>query len=170
MAKILFLRHGVAEDRDKVARSGGADGGRALTPEGRKRIKRGVAGLYHLVPEVSLIATSPVLRALQTAEILAKQYKKAPLVETESLAPGASGNDLLDWLREQASDDTLALVGHEPDLSSWASWVLTGSDRPLMQLGKGGACLIEFPDDPAPGRAQLLWLIPSRQLRRLGRK
>jgi phosphohistidine phosphatase len=170
MAKILILRHGVAEDREKVARTGGADGGRALTPEGRKRIKRCVDGLHHLVPQVSLIATSPVLRALQTAEILARQYKKAPLVETESLVPGGSGSDLLDWLREQASDDTLALVGHEPDLGHWVSWVLTGSDRPFMQLGKGGACLIEFSNQPVPGRAQLHWLLPPRQLRRLGRK
>jgi phosphohistidine phosphatase SixA len=62
----------------------------------------------------------------------------------------------------------VAVVGHEPDLSGLVSWLLAGAARPLVALGKGAACLLEL-EKPAARTATLLWLLPPRGLRRLGR-
>jgi phosphohistidine phosphatase len=164
---LVFVRHGIAEDRKDAEHFGLADEARPLTAEGRKRMKKVAAGLRESVGKVALIATSSLLRAVQTAEILAKSFGDPPMTETASLAPGAAPSVLLDWLREQHSDDTIVLVGHEPDLSQWISWALTGKDRPLLTLRKGGACMLEFDKDVTPGTATLHWVMAPKQLRSL---
>jgi phosphohistidine phosphatase len=168
--RLLFVRHGIAEDRDAAESGGTPDEFRALTMEGRKRMKRIAAALHASVEDLSLVATSPLLRAVQTAEILAREFGGAPLVETQSLVPGAAPSTLLDWLREQGDGNAIALVGHEPDLGLWISWACAGIRDSFVPLKKGGACLIEFEEELQPGLAVLQWVLTPRQLRRLGGK
>jgi phosphohistidine phosphatase len=120
------------------------------------------------VPELACIASSPLARAVQTAEIVAKAYGGAPVVQSDALAPDMDREALLEWSASQAVELPVAVVGHEPDLSQWVGWLLTGGARPVVQLKKGSACLVEFAGQPTAGAGTLAWLLTPRQLRTLG--
>jgi phosphohistidine phosphatase len=164
--KLLLIRHAVAEEPEDFARTGKDDRQRPLTDEGRKKMKQNAKGLREQVPEIDLLATSPLTRAAQTAAILDSVYGGLSEVEIEELAPEATPTELLRWLRKQKAE-TIALVGHEPSLSLSLSWLLTGTERRLFSFRKGGACLLEFADEPAAGTATLLWALAPGQLRDL---
>jgi phosphohistidine phosphatase len=168
MRKILVIRHAIALDRVEAAQMSVADAERPLTKDGWRKMREIVEGLQPWVPELDIIATSPWLRALQTAEIIAGAYDKAKVKETELLLPGASHQDLLTWLDHFPEKKQLAIVGHEPDLSNWAGWALSGKNVAYFSLKKGGACLIEFEDRFEAGHGRLAWLLTSAQLRRCG--
>jgi phosphohistidine phosphatase len=165
--KLLLIRHAIAEEPEDFARTGKDDRQRPLTDEGRKKMKQNAKGLREQVPAIDLLATSPLTRAAQTAAILDSVYGGLSEVEIEELAPEASPTELLRWLRKQKGE-TIAAVGHEPSLSLILSWLLTGTERRLFSFRKGGACLLEFADEPAAGTATLLWALTPGQLRDLG--
>jgi len=168
MRRILVVRHAIAMERAEAAEAGIDDAERTLTKDGWRKMKDIVEGLRPWVPELHLVATSPWLRAAQTAEILAGAYD-AKLKETELLLPGQDHGELLAWIDRIPDKKQVAIVGHEPGLSHWAGWALTGRDAPLFPFKKGGACLLEFTDTLAPGEATLSWLMTPAQLRRCGR-
>jgi len=164
--QLLFIRHAIAEEREDFARTGKDDRQRPLTDEGRKKMKLAARGLHSLVPEIDLLATSPLTRAAQTGAILDSVYGGLSEVEIEELAPEAAPSDFLRWLRQQHAG-TLAVVGHEPSISLTLSWLLTGTERRIFSFRKGGACLIEFPREVGAGTATLLWALTPAQLRDL---
>jgi phosphohistidine phosphatase len=166
--RLLLVRHAIAEEREDFARTGKDDGLRPLTDEGRKRMKQAARGLRSLVPEIALLATSPLTRAAQTGAILDSVYGGLKVVEIEELSPDTTPEELLRWLRKQQKKEVVAAVGHEPSLSQILGWLLTGTDRRLFAFRKGGACLLEFGDEePAAGTATLLWALTPAQLRTL---
>lgn len=164
--RLLAVRHAIAEEPEEFARTGRDDRLRPLTDEGRKRMRRGARGLRALVPEVDLLATSPLTRAAQTGAILDAVYGDLPTVEIEELAPEGTPQDFLLWLR-QRGEKTVAVVGHEPSLSLIVSWLLTGGERRILALRKGGACLLQLDGEPAAGAATLVWALTPAQLRAL---
>jgi phosphohistidine phosphatase len=164
--KLLLIRHAISEDRDEFARTGKDDRLRPLTDEGRKRMKQAARGLKHQVPEIDLLATSPLTRAAQTGAVVDSVYGGLREVEIGELAPEASPVEFLSWLRKQAAE-TVAVVGHEPSISLILSWLLTGTEKRLVSFRKGGACLIEFPGEVGAGTASLLWALTPAQLREL---
>jgi phosphohistidine phosphatase len=164
--KLLMIRHAIAEEREDFARTGKDDSQRPLTDEGRKKMKQAAKGLRKLVPDIGLLATSPFTRAAQTAAVLDSVYDGLEEVEIEELAPEATPEDFLRWLRKQKSK-TVAVVGHEPSISLLLSWLLTGNERRLYSFRKGGACLVEFNGEVAAGAATLLWALTPAQLREL---
>jgi phosphohistidine phosphatase len=166
--KLLLLRHAIAEEQEEFARTGKDDRWRPLTEEGRRKMKQGAKGLREIVPDIDLLAASPLTRAAQTAAIVDSVYGGLSEVEIEELSPEASPADFLRWLRKQKAD-TIAAVGHEPTISLILSWLLTGSQRRIFSFRKGGACLIEFPGDVGAGTATLLWALTPAQLRELAR-
>lgn len=165
---LLLVRHGKAEERAAFAHAGGDDGLRPLTAQGVKQMRTAVRGLRSLVPHLDLLAASPLLRAAQTAQILAQGYG-GDVISVAELAPGHPPSALLPWLRGSAGHRVAALVGHEPDLGLLASWLLAGSQRSFMPLKKGGACLIHFDGAVKEGRGVLGWALGPTQLRALGR-
>ena len=165
--KLLIIRHAIAEDREEFARTGKDDAQRPITDEGRKRMKQGARGLKNLVPEIDLLATSPLTRAAQTAAVLDSVYGGLREVEIDELAPEASPVEFLSWLRKQAVE-SVAVVGHEPSISLILSWLLTGTEKRLFSFRKGGACLLEFPGEVGAGTASLLWALTPALLRELG--
>jgi phosphohistidine phosphatase len=165
--KLLLIRHAIAEEPEDFARTGKDDRQRPLTDEGRKKMKQNAKGLRELIPEIDLLATSPLTRAAQTAAILDSIYGGLSEVEIEELAPEATPTEFLRWLRKQKGE-TIAAVGHEPSLSLILAWLLTGTERRLFSFRKGGACLLELADEPAAGTATLLWALTPGQLRDLG--
>ena len=164
--KLLLIRHAIAEEPEDYARTGKDDRQRPLTDEGRKKMKQNAKGLREIVPEIDLLATSPLTRAAQTAAILDSVYGGLSEVEIEELSPEASPTEFLRWLRKQKAE-TIAAVGHEPSLSLILSWLLTGNERRLFSFRKGGACLLEFQGEVGAGTATLLWAITPGQLRDL---
>ena len=164
--KLLLIRHAIAEESEDFAKTGRDDRLRPLTDEGRKKMKQAAKGLQEIVPEIDLLATSPLTRAAQTGAILDSVYGGLSEVEIEELSPEATPGDFLRWLRKQKAD-TLAAVGHEPSLSLILSWLLTGTERRIFAFRKGGACLLEFPDEVGAGTATLLWALTPAQLRDL---
>ena len=168
--RVLVVRHAIAEDREAFAKRarGESDGARPLTREGRRRFEQGAKGLVSLVPKVDALATSPLTRAIETAEILAGHYKGLKLVRLSALAPGKAPGLTLEWLREQPTGRTVAVVGHEPHLGEFVSWCLSGLRESFVELKKGSAVLLEFGGEIKPGRARLLWALKPSHLRGLG--
>src|SRR5260370_27632219 len=103
--KLLIIRHAIAEDREDFARTGKDDSLRPITDEGKKKMKQGARGLRTLVPEIDLLATSPLTRAAQTAAVLDSVYGGLRRVENTELAPQASPVALLSRLCQQARED-----------------------------------------------------------------
>jgi phosphohistidine phosphatase len=161
-----MIRHAIAEEREDFARTGKDDDLRPLTDEGRKKMKQGARGLRKLVPEIGLLATSPLARAAQTAAIVDSVYDGLDEVEIDELKPEAAPEDFLRWLRQQKAG-TVAVVGHEPSISLLLSWLLTGTEKRIFSFRKGGACLLEFPGEVGAGTATLLWALTPGQLREL---
>ncbi|MGH8455316.1 MAG: SixA phosphatase family protein [Nevskiales bacterium] len=169
--QIILFRHGIAMEPEEAAGSGIREHERPLTRQGITRTGEAVDGLRELVESVELIAHSPLTRARQTADILAEVYPSARRAETRALKPGAAAETLAQFVAQRArseSTDPVVLVGHEPDLSSWAAWAVTGKAQALFSLKKAGACLIEFDGTPQAKSGRLVWLLTAGVLRRQG--
>ena len=165
--RLLVIRHGMAGDRDEFAFTGRPDAERPLTKDGRDKMKRAAEGLRSQIKQLDLIASSTLVRAVQTAEILADVFGGKDLATVDALAPERAPDDLLPWLRSHEQDFTIAVVGHDPHLSFLVGWLLTGRHESFVELKKGGAVLLEFDDPPTAGGATLLWALPPGHLRKL---
>lgn len=166
---LLVVRHAVAEEREDFARTGKDDAERPLTADGRRKFEKGVRGLRKVVPSIDVLATSSLLRATQTGDLVAEEYGKLRAVRLRELAPDADPAALVRWLRRQRRRAVVCVVGHEPHLSGTVELLLTRRRSGFVDLGKGGACLVSFAGDVRAGRAELRWLVTPAQLRRLGR-
>jgi phosphohistidine phosphatase len=164
--QILIIRHAKAGQRGLLGFIGKKDATRPLTDAGRRDMRKAVRGLQKLVPEIDVIASSPLTRARETADIVSRRYDDIPVMELAPLAPGGSKEDVLAWLRDQKATATVVLVGHEPDLGILASWLLSGGAESFLSLKKGAACLIEMSEKPTPGSGSLEWLLPPAALRK----
>lgn len=165
---LILFRHAHAEELADYLRSGGtSDEGRPLTEEGVSKMSKAVQGLKTLVTSLQVVAASPLVRAQQTAELIAEGFTPAELVTLPALAPGGHVDDVVDWLSRQEVDAVLALVGHEPSISALASWLLCPKSQPFLVFKKGMGCMLSFPAAVAPGQAELKWLLPSKVLRKL---
>lgn len=164
--KLILMRHGRAEERLAFARNGGKDdASRPLTDDGRKRLYRSITGLKQMVPTIDLVVTSPLLRAQQTAEIVAEHYS-SPLLQLDALAPGGEFGVVVRWLGQQVAEVVL-LVGHEPDLGMLASWFLTGARVSFIPMKKGAIVQLGFAGKPAAEQGELQLLLSNAQLRNL---
>ena len=161
------MRHGPAGDPAKWAKSGRADRERPLTPDGRRKAREAAAGLAEVIGRCDLVATSPWKRAAQTAALMAKALGAHAPVHCPALSPGAADEDLLAWLKTRR-EKRVVLVGHEPQLSRFASWLMTGRSASVLRFKKSQALLLEM-EKAAPGGAVLVWSLAPRQLRSLAR-
>jgi phosphohistidine phosphatase len=156
--KLYFLRHGQAGNRQEWQ---GDDSERPLTAEGKKRMKREAVAIRKLDLPLDAIISSPLLRASQTAEIVATAQGAAARLTTDGrLRPGFDPTHLAAILAEHRGARGLMLVGHEPDLSETISH-LTGGGRLMMK--KGALACVEV-EDPASLKGTLVWLIPPKVL------
>lgn len=164
---LVVIRHGIAEDRDAFAASGKDDALRPLTDEGRKKMRQVARGLTTMVPALDLLASSPLVRARQTADLVAKAYSGLPVTEIAQLEPEQSPGAFAAWLRGQSRSGAVAAVGHEPLLGRIVSLLLAGRGQSFVELKKGGACLVAFADQVEPGAGVLRWALTPAQLRDL---
>jgi phosphohistidine phosphatase len=144
---------------------------RELTNEGRERMREVVKGLLKLSVELDLILTSPLVRAVETAEIVAGGLglSKKEIVQTDNLKPGASTDRLFAEIKKHASVESLALVGHQPDMGEIISRVVQGNGNLSVVLKKGSVCLINVIETVPTLHGNLMWLLTPKQLRLLAK-
>lgn len=147
---LYFLRHGEA-DWPNWNKS---DDERPLTKRGQKEMHEVGKFLRRIKAKPSLILTSPLPRASQTAEIAAG-HLKTKCREEKLLEPGF-GKRELETLFEKYPDENLMIVGHEPDFSG-AIAALTGAS---VKLSKAGVALVDV--GVGSGEGRLLWLFPPK--------
>jgi phosphohistidine phosphatase len=154
---LYFLRHGLACDRDEWT---GDDFIRPLTPKGHERMAREAATLARLDIKLDWIITSPLVRAYQTAESVAKQMSRLDkLIKDERLTPGFGPDELASLLLDYASAAALMLVGHEPDFSQTIGYLTGGR----VECKKGSVARVDL-TSPTSLTGVLAWLIPPQVL------
>jgi phosphohistidine phosphatase len=165
---LYLLRHAQAGEHVAGPRE---DDARRLTAQGRKRMAQAAVGLRHLGIKLDAILTSPLPRASETAEIVAKSYHGRPRPEVlETLAHRFPPAEAAAALSSHRAHANLMVVGHEPQLSELISIFLTGGPEGVpLQLKKGGCAALEFNPGLEPGRGELLWILTQRQLRQLAK-
>jgi phosphohistidine phosphatase len=164
---LYVLRHALAEET-----SVGGDEARHLTDVGRERTRKAALGMHALGAEFDVILTSPIARAAETAEIVAAAYETRPTPRVMmELSTGVSPADAVAALAPYGRDDSVMIVGHEPQLSALVSILLTGEpDGMHLRLRKGGCVALELPAKKIErGAAELLWMMSQRQLRKFRR-
>ena len=160
--RLLLIRHAIAVPRGTPDVP---DDERPLTKRGISRFRRAARGLSRAVGRPDALLTSPLVRARQTAEIAARAWGKVKPIDEPALA-GGSFDELADVLARYPIDATVAVVGHEPDLSAHLARLLGTPHGARLTFRKGGAALVEVPATLQEGAA-LLWYLSPRLLRRL---
>lgn len=159
---IYIVRHAWAEDRDQAAYPN--DDLRPLTAKGKKRFRRVAKRLRKRGFDPLHIATSPLVRCRQTADIIVEDAPQQPsLDELDDLKPGSQLAPLLAWTVEH-SDGDVAWVGHAPDVEELTAGLI-GAPEAGIHFDKGAVAAIEFTGKPAAGQGQLLWLATAELLK-----
>jgi phosphohistidine phosphatase len=135
------------------------DASRPLTPTGEAQARQLAEGLTRRGIRFDIILTSPLVRARQTAEgLVAHLEKPAPEVRvTDELAPGGKRRKLARILKNLGKE-SIALVGHQPDLGEFAGWLI-GSKKTQIAMAKAGVARIHVEAEPGKGEGQLIWLV-----------
>jgi phosphohistidine phosphatase len=145
---VIFLRHGDAEASGRG--TPGGDAGRELTDRGRKETEAVAAALDRLHLRPAIILTSPLVRAVQTAELAARELKKAPVpAAVESLAPGNRWEDvradILELVKPEDDPDTVVLLcGHQPDMGQYLAQALARQPGSGLDIRKSAAICVEW--------------------------
>ncbi len=160
--EIYLIRHGEAAASGQA----GADGARALTDRGRREVAGVGAGLRALGVALDRILTSPLRRAQETADLLAREFAAdAPIRETlaelDGSAPPAA---ILAALGGVASEETVAVIGHMPGLGELVTLAITGVGASGIPLATASVARIDFEGRPRPGSGRLGWLMNAEQL------
>lgn len=161
---IYIVRHGIAEDYA----SSGRDADRRLTASGIEKTRLAAAGLRRIDTDPQLVLTSPLRRAEETARMIAEALGDVPVRVTTALAPGGAFPAIIGEATAPPRPSAVCVVGHQPDLGMFASWLLTGdAHRVVMPFRKAGAARIDVTGTPAEIRGVLAWFLPPAHLRSL---
>ena len=163
--ELYLVRHAIAAERGSEWPD---DTQRPLTERGINRFKEEVKGLRRLDVTVDEIFSSPLVRARQTADLLASGLDgKAPVKVLDALAPGHTSSSVMTQLARVAKRRRVAIVGHEPDLGELAAHLI-GAGRALA-FKKGGICRIDLGSLTSKRAASLVWFLPPNVLRQVKR-
>jgi phosphohistidine phosphatase len=159
--ELYLIRHALAADRGDAWPD---DAKRPLTEEGMSRMRKAARGLARLGVSVDVMLSSPMVRARQTAEIVAGALAPRPsLVNAESLAPDGSFTAVIADLEKHVRKTRLALVGHEPGIGELAARLI--GSRHAIEFKKGAICRIDLTAIPPSGPGELRWLMTPKILR-----
>jgi len=158
MIELYVVRHGIAVEEGP----GGPDAVRPLSSKGRRRFQKAARAFGDLGRKLDLVLTSPLVRAVQTAEILAGAAEPREVAVLEELAPGVGIAQLLEALaKRMGKSKTVALVGHEPQLSSVLS-ALSGVSQEELDLKKGAIARLDVASLPRPRSVTPRWWLKPR--------
>jgi phosphohistidine phosphatase len=160
---VFVLRHGEAGNRQKLMV---ADTKRTLTEAGRKEVEEIAKRLSRLKLKPDRIITSPLVRARETAEIVAKVQASDKPEEWDELKPEGDRQQFYSKLSKLKSDSSAMIVGHEPYLSTMICEVI-GAPGGRLVLKKGGLARVRI-DSLSPRVAgELRWLLSPGLLKKL---
>jgi phosphohistidine phosphatase len=161
---VLYLvRHAIAAERGPEWPD---DDLRPLTERGIARFTKAVDGFAQLGSKVGEVWTSPLVRARQTADLLAAGLSYRPQVrQLAVLTPGHPPARIMDELVRATRERRIAIVGHEPGLGEFAAF-LVGTPR-AIPFKKGGICRIDVEGSGGRWSGTLAWFASPRLLRRL---
>ena len=164
--ELCLMRHGLAVSRGSLRFSD--DARRPLVPEGKEKMREIGEGLRRMGFEVDWIVTSPLVRAAETAGIIAESLaSSAPVDVCEAMRPGGAPEDVLAYLAKRPNCRRVLVVGHEPDLSEMAARLIGAGSHANLAFKKGGCCMISFDEFPPKSPGQLVWWMTPRLLRKL---
>ena len=156
--EIYLVRHGIAEDGGEGTR----DGSRALTEKGRRRFQKTARAFGKLGRKLDLILTSPLVRAVQTAEILAGETRYGTVAVLEELDPKFDAEAVREAVAKRAEkNETVALVGHEPQLSLVLA-ALSGVPQADLDFKKGAIVRIDVESVAGGKPADARWWLKPR--------
>ncbi len=134
--KLMFLRHGIAEDEGPD----GSDFSRRLTDEGKREIEREAESMARIGLKPGIILTSPLARAVQTAEIVAKALGMTDRLREEPRLAGFSLEHLRTIATAHSDRRSIMLVGHEPSFSTVVGQLIGGAN---VRMKKGALAVVE---------------------------
>jgi phosphohistidine phosphatase len=159
--ELYLIRHAIAAERGDAWPD---DSKRPLTEDGIARMRKAARGLARLDVTIDVVLSSPLVRARQTADIVAAAQDTRPsVVNIESLAPGAPYASLVADLEKHARKSRIALVGHEPGIGELAARLI--GSRHAIEFKKGAICRIDLEEIPPAGPGDLRWFLTPRILR-----
>ena len=163
---LYIMRHGIAVTRSAATVMD--DAKRPLTPDGKQKMRDIASGLVRAGLQVDWIVSSPLVRAVETAEIVGEELDpKPPLDLCEALGPGGDPEALVAFLAKRSSRRRVLVVGHEPDLGELAARLIGAGRNANMPFKKGGCCLITFSVFPPKAPGRLVWWLTPRVMRKL---
>ncbi|MBM2846904.1 MAG: phosphohistidine phosphatase SixA [Bacteroidetes bacterium] len=134
------------------------DAERKLSPRGGEDAALMGRALAHLDPNLEIIVTSPLRRAIETGEIMGKEISDHPTMRvSEHLAPGLNARALLRELLALSAGSSIAVVGHQPDMSNFISYLITGGQEASVAMSAGAVAKLILED--SRHRAYLGWLL-----------
>lgn len=153
--KLYIIRHAPAQERHLFAQTGLHDDLRPLTDKGIERMREVLTGFKRSEDQINTVLHSPLERCLETAEICKEFYPQANLVKTDNLRPDHSAKALYEEIQKYTVD-SLAIIGHEPDLGQFISWLLFRQATDHFPMKKAGIAKVDIYKD---GRTYLKWLL-----------
>ena len=163
---LYVLRHG---ESGKSLPAGRKDSERALTVTGKQEVEKVAKALQELGIKFDFVATSPLRRAYQTAEIIAKasKVKKGTMEEWSELKPEGKRPELYRRLSQFKQRSSVLVVGHEPYLSTMIREIVFGNRAGNIVLKKAGLARIEITSFQPNIKAELRWLLTPKLLKNM---
>jgi phosphohistidine phosphatase len=156
--QVYLLRHGIAEEE----RSGLSDADRALTQDGRRKLRHTLQTASQADVRPTLVLTSSMRRAVETAEIAQEVFKyNGELVRTEALLPNSSVHEVWNEIRVHAAEPVIVLVGHNPQFGELAGYLL-GAPELQIDVKKGSLLRIDFENFSSQPKGILRWFLIAK--------
>lgn len=160
---IYLVRHGVAAELDNEIVE---EGYRYLTVAGRNHCKIVATKLKDLKPEFEQIISSPLIRAVQTAEVFAQVLKYNGEIRTAiELVGGASFNRFLQLIRRNSHYKSIGLFGHAPDVNVFAVNLTKNNTVKELKLNfkNASVCKINFDTETEIGTFE--WFLEADSMK-----
>lgn len=162
---LIILRHGEAGTRIPIPNE---DSERALTEKGKEEMEQVARSLRRMKLKVNCIATSPLMRSLETAKIVASGIKKQDKLEMwDELKPEGHRSAFYERLSGLKEESLIIIVGHEPFLSSLIGDLVAGRPSSRITLKKAGAARISINALKPKASGRMKWLLTPKQLIRM---
>ena len=153
--RIYLLRHGIAEN----GTPGRPDSERALTDEGREKLRRVLERARDADVRPSLILSSPYRRAIETTDVAVEVLGyRGKVVTTRALVPEASPSDTWEEIRKRPEESAILLASHEPLMSSLAAFLLA-SPALSVDMKKGALLRLDCDRIGTEPRGVLKWML-----------
>jgi phosphohistidine phosphatase len=116
--------------------------------------------LAQICPALEMVVTSPLLRAIRTGEILGNEISSHPIFTVSNhLAPGFRHKNLYDELMTLCGNGDVLAVGHQPDLSAFIAYLISGSASATVAMAPGAVARLTVQRGKTRPDATLDWLL-----------